>query len=218
MKDSKFIDHTLLKAFATREEIEKLCKEAIEFDFKSVCVNPYYVPLAKELLKGSDVLVCTVIGFPLGANSKEVKAFETKDAILNGADEVDMVINIGEAKAHNFEYVYEDIKAVVDAANATKDGITTKVIIETCYLTDEEKVEACKAAVKANASFVKTSTGFGTGGATAHDVALMRKTVGDKLGVKASGGVHNKQEFDEMVAAGASRIGASCGVKIVKGE
>lgn len=213
MKDAKFIDHTLLKAFATREDIMNLCAEANKYDFKSVCVNPYWVPFAHELLKGTDVLTCTVIGFPLGANSKEVKAFETTDAIANGADEVDMVINIGEAKAHNWEYVYEDIKAVVDAAK----GVTTKVIIETCYLTDEEKVEACKCAKKAGADFVKTSTGFGTGGATVEDIRLMRETVGPIMGVKASGGVHNKEEFDAMVNAGATRVGASCGVKIVEG-
>lgn len=214
MKDAKFIDHTLLKAFATREEIMNLCAEANKYDFKSVCVNPYWVSFAHELLKGTDVLTCTVIGFPLGANTKEVKAFETTDAIANGADEVDMVINIGEAKAHNWDYVYEDIKAVVDAAK----GVTTKVIIETCYLTDEEKVMACKCAKKAGATFVKTSTGFGTGGATVADVKLMRETVGPDMGVKASGGVHNKAEFDEMIAAGATRIGASSGVKIVEGK
>ena len=184
MKDSKYIDHTLLKATATREQIANLCAEANKYDFKSVCVNPYWVSFAHELLSGSDVLVCTVIGFPLGANTKDVKAYETTRAIADGADEVDMVINVGEAKAHNWNYVYEDIKAVVDAAN----GVTTKVIIETCYLTDEEKVEACKCAKRAGADFVKTSTGFGTGGAT-----------------------------DEMIKAGASRIGASCGVQIVEG-
>lgn len=213
MKDSKYIDHTLLKATSTREQIANLCAEANKYDFKSVCVNPYWVSFAHELLKGGDVLVCTVIGFPLGANTKDVKAYETTRAIADGADEVDMVINIGEAKAHNWDYVYEDIKAVVDAAN----GVTTKVIIETCYLTDEEKVEACKCAQRAGADFVKTSTGFGTGGATVEDVALMRKTVGSQMGVKASGGVHNKSEFDQMVNAGATRIGASCGVQIVEG-
>lgn len=213
MKDSKYIDHTLLKATATREQIANLCAEANKYDFKSVCVNPYWVSFAHELLGGSDVLVCTVIGFPLGANTKDVKAYETTRAIADGADEVDMVINVGEAKAHNWNYVYEDIKAVVDAAN----GVTTKVIIETCYLTDEEKVEACKCAKRAGADFVKTSTGFGTGGATACDVKLMRETVGPNMGVKASGGVHNKAEFDEMIKAGASRIGASCGVQIVEG-
>lgn len=213
MKDSKYIDHTLLKAFSTREQIANLCAEANKYDFKSVCVNPYWVPFAHELLKGTDVLVCTVIGFPLGANAKEVKAFETTKAIADGADEVDMVINIGEAKAHNWDVVYEDIKAVVDAAN----GVTTKVIIETCYLTEEEKIEACKCAQKAGADFVKTSTGFGTGGATEADIKLMRQTVGPVMGVKASGGVHNKDEFDTMIKAGATRIGASCGVQIMEG-
>lgn len=213
MKDSKYIDHTLLKAFATREQIANLCAEANKYDFKSVCVNPYWVNFAHELLAGSDVLVCTVIGFPLGANSSDVKAYETTKAIADGADEVDMVINIGEAKDHNWDYIYNDIKAVVDAAN----GVTTKVIIETCYLTDEEKVEVCKCAKAAGADFVKTSTGFGTGGATEKDVKLMRETVGKEMGVKASGGVHNKQEFDAMIKAGANRIGASCGVQIVEG-
>ena len=214
MKDSKYIDHTVLKAFTTREQIINLCAEANKYDFKSVCVNPYWVSFASELLKGTDVLVCTVVGFPLGANAKEVKAFETTKAIADGADEIDMVINIGEAKAHNWEVVYEDIKAVVDAAN----GVLTKVIIETCYLTDEEKVEACKCAQRAGADFVKTSTGFGTGGATVEDVKLMHDTVGDTMLVKASGGVRNKEDFDNMIKVGASRIGASCGVQIMEGE
>ena len=210
---ARMIDHTILKAEATEKEVLKLCKEAVEYNFASVCINPSIVPVAATALEWTDVEVCTVIGFPLGANTKDVKAYETTRAIADGADEVDMVINVGEAKAHNWDYVYEDIKAVVDAAN----GVTTKVIIETCYLTDEEKVEACKCAKRAGADFVKTSTGFGTGGATAHDVKLMRETVGADMGVKASGGVHNKKEFDEMINAGASRIGASCGVQIVEG-
>ncbi len=212
MKDSKYIDHTILKATATKEQIINLCAEAVKYDFKSVCVNPCWVSLAHELLHGTGVLVCTVIGFPLGANTKAVKAFETVDAIKDGADEVDMVINIGQAKAHNYEYVYEDIKAVVDAAN----GVTTKVIIETCYLTDEEKVEVCKCAKRAGADFVKTSTGFGTAGANSDDVKLMRETVGPDMGVKASGGVHNRADFDKMIKAGANRIGASSGVKIME--
>ena len=212
MKDSKYIDHTILKATATKEQIVNLCAEAVKYDFKSVCVNPYWVSLASELLHGTDVLVCTVIGFPLGANTARVKAYETVDAIKDGADEVDMVINIGEAKAHNYDVVYEDIKAVVDAAN----GVTTKVIIETCYLTDEEKVEVCKLAKKAGADFVKTSTGFGTAGATEADVKLMRETVGNDMGVKASGGVHNRDDFEKMIKAGANRIGASSGVKIME--
>lgn len=214
MKTSKYIDHTLLKATATREDILRLCGEAVKYDFKSVCVNPCWVNLAHEVLHGTGVLVCTVIGFPLGANTSAVKAYETVEAIKDGADEVDMVINIGEAKAHNFDAVYEDIKAVVDAAN----GVTTKVIIETCYLTDEEKVEACKCAMKAGADFVKTSTGFGTAGAVVSDVKLMRETVGDTMGVKASGGVHNLEDFKAMVEAGANRIGASSGVKIMEEE
>lgn len=212
MKDSKYIDHTLLKATATKEQIINLCAEAVKYDFKSVCVNPYWVSLAHELLAGSGVLVCTVIGFPLGANASAVKAFETVEAIKDGADEVDMVINVGEAKAQNFDFIYEDIKAVVDAAN----GVTTKVIIETCYLTDEEKKQACLCAKKAGADFVKTSTGFGTGGATPEDVKLMRETVGPVMGVKASGGVHGREDFDAMIKAGATRIGASSGVKIME--
>ena len=213
MIDAKLIDHTNLKATATREDILKLCNEAYKYGFKSVCVNPANVSLAKELLRGSDVLVCTVIGFPLGANTQEVKAFETIQAIADGADEVDMVINIGAAKEHNFELVYQDILAVVDAA----DGVLVKVILETCYLTDEEIVECSKMALKAGADFVKTSTGFGTGGATVAAVKLMRETVGDAMGVKASGGIHNKEDYENMVEAGASRIGTSSGVKIIEG-
>lgn len=210
MKDSKYIDHTLLKAFSTKEQILNLCKEAIDYDFKSVCVNPTWVSTAKEALKGSDVLVCTVIGFPLGANTIEVKAFETKDAILNGANEIDMVINVGRAKMGDFDYIEKEVKAVVGAAN----GTLVKVIIETCYLTDEEKVEVCKRCVKAGANFVKTSTGFGTGGATIHDVELMYNTVNPHCLVKASGGVKTKEDFENMKKVGAMRIGTSNGTSL----
>ncbi len=209
---NKFIDHTILKAVATKEDVKKICDEAIQYDFKSVCINPANVALAKELLEDSDVLVCTVIGFPLGANTKEIKALETLDAIRNGADEIDMVINIGKAKEHDFDYIEDEIKLVV----ASAAGKTVKVIIETCYLTDEEKVECCLAAKRANATFVKTSTGFGTGGATASDIRLMRETVGEEMGVKASGGVRSLEDLESMVEAGASRIGASSGVAIME--
>lgn len=212
MKVNKLIDHTILKAFATEEEVLKLCAEAVEYDFKSVCVNPVNVALAKKALEGSDVLVCTVVGFPLGANTKEIKALETLDAIKNGADEIDMVINIGKAKEHDFEYIEDEIKCVVTASA----GKTTKVIIETCYLSDEEKVECCKAAKAAGATFVKTSTGFGTGGATASDIKLMRETVGAEMGVKASGGVRSFDDVKLMVENGATRIGASSGIQIMK--
>ena len=212
MKVNKLIDHTVLKAFATEEEILKLCAEAKEYDFKSVCVNPANIATAKKALEGSDVLVCTVVGFPLGANTKEIKALETLDAIKNGADEIDMVINIGKAKEHDFEYIEEEIKCVVTASA----GKTTKVIIETCYLSDEEKVECCKAAKAAGATFVKTSTGFGTGGATAADIKLMRETVGAEMGVKASGGVRSFDDLKVMVENGATRIGTSNGIQIMK--
>lgn len=212
MQINKFIDHTLLKAFETSDEIRKLCEEAKKYNFKSVCVNPVNVALAKECLEGSDVLVCTVIGFPLGANTKEIKAFETIDAIKNGADEVDMVINIGKAKEHNYKYIEDEIKMVV-AASA---GKTTKVIIETCYLNDEEKINCCLAAKNAKATFVKTSTGFGTSGATASDIRLMRETVGPDMGVKASGGIRNLDDLKLMVENGATRIGASSGVAIME--
>lgn len=212
MEKAKYIDHTNLKAVATYDDILKLCNEANQYHFASVCVNPSNVSLAHRLLTDSDVLTCTVVGFPLGATPSEVKAYETTKAIVDGADEIDMVINIGMAKAHNWDYVYEDIKAVVDAAH----GVLVKVIIECCYLTDEEKVEACKAAVRAHADFVKTSTGFGTSGATVEDVKLMRKTVGDACKVKAAGGIRDKQTFEAMIAAGADRIGCSCGAKIME--
>lgn len=212
MQINKFIDHTLLKASATEQDIQKLCSEAIQYDFKSVCVNPAYVNLASKLLENTDVLVCTVIGFPLGANTKEIKALEAMDAIRNGADEIDMVINIGKAKAHDYAYIEEEIKMVV-AASA---GKTTKVIIETCYLTDEEKVACCLAAKNAHATFVKTSTGFGTGGATPEDIHLMREAVGPEMGVKASGGVRTLQDLEVMVENGATRIGASSGVAIMQ--
>ncbi|WP_374722210.1 deoxyribose-phosphate aldolase [Peribacillus tepidiphilus] len=215
MNTAKMIDHTLLKAEATQEQIIKLCAEAKKYGFASVCVNPVWVKTATEELKGSDVKVCTVIGFPLGSNTPETKAFEAKNAIENGATEVDMVINIGALKDKNDELVERDIRAVVDTA---KGKALVKVIIETCLLTVEEKVRACELAVKAGADFVKTSTGFSTHGATVEDVALMRKTVGPDIGVKASGGVRDLNDLKSMVEAGANRIGTSSGVKIMNGE
>ncbi|WP_211749735.1 deoxyribose-phosphate aldolase [Paenibacillus sp. Marseille-Q4541] len=210
------VDHTLLKADARREDIIKLAEEAKTYGFASVCVNPGFVSTAYEVLKDTpEVKVCTVIGFPLGATTSEVKAYETKDAIANGATEVDMVINISALKDGNDDYVGADIKAVVDAA---KGKALTKVIIETCLLTDDEKVRACKLAVQAGADFVKTSTGFSTGGATKEDIALMRKTVGPDVGVKASGGVRSAEDALVMIKAGATRIGTSGGVAIAKGE
>lgn len=213
MKLNKLIDHTLLKPEATKTQIEKLCSEAKEYDFKSVCVNPYYVKYAKELLKESDVLVCTVIGFPLGQNTTAIKVAETKDAIQNGADEIDMVINIGALKSKDKDYVLNEIKEI---RNACK-GKTLKVIIETCLLTDEEKITACKLSKKAGADFVKTSTGFSTHGATVEDVKLMRETVGEDMGVKASGGIRDRDTALKMIEAGATRLGVSAGVEIVKG-
>lgn len=213
-KLSSMVDHTLLKAVATEEQIKKLCAEAREYHFASVCVNPVNVALAAKELKGSGVKVCTVIGFPLGANTPLVKAFEATDAIANGAEEVDMVINVGAMKAGDTETVYKDIKAVRDASA----GKLLKVIIETCYLTDEEKIKACELSKKAGADFVKTSTGFGTGGATEADVALMRKTVGPDMGVKASGGIRDAASAAAMVKAGANRLGCSAGVAIAQSE
>jgi deoxyribose-phosphate aldolase len=209
----KMIDHTLLKADATRDEVIKLCDEARKYDFASVCINPSNVKLASECLRGSPVKVCTVIGFPLGATTSMTKAMETRDAIANGASEIDMVINVGSLKAGNYELVRKDIEAVIEAAQ----GALVKVIIETALLTDEEKVTACLLARDAGADFVKTSTGFGPGGATAHDVALMRQTVGQYMGVKASGGIRDLKTAQEMIQAGATRIGASASVAIVKG-
>lgn len=213
---AQMIDHTLLKANATEAEIVKLAEEAKEYKFASVCVNPAWVKTAAEVLKDvPEVKVCTVIGFPLGASTSAVKALETKDAIENGAGEVDMVINIGALKGQQYEVVENDIKAVVDAA---KGKALTKVIIETSLLTDEEKETACKLAVQAGADFVKTSTGFSTGGATKEDIALMRKVVGPSIGVKASGGVRSLEDAQTMIEAGATRIGASSGVAIVNGQ
>lgn len=211
---AKYIDHTLLKADATEAQVKILCEEALEHNFASVCVNPSNVALSSELLKGSDVNVCTVIGFPLGANTKEVKAFEVQDAIKNGAQEVDMVINVGKLKAKDYDYVREDIKAVVNAAN--KKALT-KVIIEACLLTDEEKIMACKLSKEAGADYVKTSTGFSTGGATPKDVKLMRDTVGEEMGVKASGAVRSYEDAINVINAGASRIGASASIVICEG-
>ncbi|MED3562062.1 deoxyribose-phosphate aldolase [Bacillus xiapuensis] len=211
----RMIDHTLLKADATKEYIVKLVEEAKEYAFASVCVNPTWVRTAAEMLKDTpEVKVCTVIGFPLGASTPETKAFETKNAIENGADEVDMVLNIGALKDGDDELVERDIRAVVDAA---KGKALTKVIIETCLLTKEEKIRACELAVKAGADYVKTSTGFSTGGATVEDIELMRQTVGPDIGVKASGGVRSREDAVAIVKAGATRIGASSGVAISKG-
>ena len=213
-KWNKLIDHTLLKANASKNDITKLCDEAMQYDFASVCVNPVWVSYCAEYLKESDVRVCTVIGFPLGANTSKVKAYEAKMAIEEGADEVDMVINIGALKAGDIDTVYQDIQAVVDASQ----GHCVQVIIETCLLTDEEKVLACQQAMKAKATFVKTSTGFSTGGATVHDVALMKQTVGDHCEVKASGGVKTFEDMEAMVNAGASRIGTSSGISLMNYE
>lgn len=214
MKLNKYIDHTLLKPDASQEQIMNLIEEATEHDFASVCVNPTWVAFAAQALKGTDVKVCTVIGFPLGANTPEVKAFEAEDAIQNGADEIDMVINIGALKSQDYELVEKDIRAVVEAAK----GTLVKVIIETCLLTEDEKVKACQIAQKAGADFVKTSTGFSTGGATVTDVALMRKTVGPDMGVKASGGARSYEDALAFIKAGATRIGASSGVAIMEGD
>ena len=205
------IDHTLLKATATSAQIEKLCEEAKTYLFASVCVNPVNVAEAARLLAGTPVKVCTVIGFPLGANTSEVKAFETMNAVSNGAQEIDMVINVGAAKAGDWATVESDIRAVVSAAK----GNLVKVILETCYLTPDEIVCACKAAAAAGADFVKTSTGFGTGGAKTEVVALMKKSIPASMCVKASGGIHTYQEALALIEAGASRIGASAGIQIV---
>lgn len=211
---ASMIDHTILKPETTKEMVKKVCDEAKEYNFASVCVNPYYVSFVKEQLEGSQVKVTSVIGFPLGSTTKEVKAFEAKNAIENGADELDMVINIGALKNREYDIVKEDIEAVV---NVAKGKALVKVIIETCLLTDEEKEIACKLAVEAGADYVKTSTGFSTGGATAEDVKLMRETIGQETGVKASGGIRDSKKASEMIEAGASRIGASSSVEIIKG-
>lgn len=212
MNYAKYIDHTLLKADATIKEITKLCEEARQYGFMSVCINPSYIPLCKELLKGSEVKVCTVVGFPLGMMASSAKAFETKQALLDGADEIDMVINIGKLKDKEYDYVKAEI---AELKHICKDKIL-KVIIETCLLTDEEKVKACQLAKEAGADFVKTSTGFSKGGAVASDIKLMRETVGLEMGVKASGGVSTFDDMLKMIENGATRIGTSHGVDIMK--
>ncbi|QLB12500.1 deoxyribose-phosphate aldolase [Bisgaardia hudsonensis] len=209
---AKFIDHTALTAEKTEKDIIGLCNEALEHHFFSVCINPCHIPLAKEILADSDVKICTVIGFPLGANSTAVKAFETKEAINAGAQEVDMVINVGWIKSEKWQAVKEDIAQVLNACN----GVPLKVILETCLLTKEEIVKACKICKDLNVAFVKTSTGFNKGGATIEDIALMRKTVGT-LGVKASGGIRDTETALAMIKAGATRIGASAGIAIING-
>lgn len=211
---NKYIDHTLLKPEATREQIIALCREAIEYDFKAVCVNPVWVGLVAKELAGSSVLTCSVIGFPLGATTKELKAHEAKTAADCGAQEIDMVINIGALKACDVVSVKEEIEAVVNAVRGRAD---VKVIIETCLLSDQEKITACVIAKEAGAKFVKTSTGFSKGGATCNDVKLMRQTVGSGMGVKASGGVRERKDALDMIAAGATRIGTSNGIAIMKG-
>jgi len=213
---ARMIDHTLLKPEATISDIEKLCDEARKYGFASVCINPCYVALCAKLLRGTDVKVCTVIGFPLGATLSSVKAFEAEHALRDGAQEVDMVINVGLLKSRQYEYVESDIFAVVNTAKRYR--ALTKVILETGLLTDEEKVKACVLAKRAGADFVKTSTGFGKGGATVGDIALMRRVVGSAMGVKASGGVRTREDALAMVAHGADRIGASASVKIVGAE
>lgn len=212
---ASLVDHTLLKQDATQEQIRKLCQEAREYKFASVCVNPSYVPLVAELLRGSDVKVCCVIGFPLGATTTKTKVFETKEVVENGAQEVDMVINVGAVKSGDWDYVRNDIESVVIAAGGKA---LVKVIFETCLLNDEEKIRACTISKQAGADFVKTSTGFSTGGATVEDIKLMRKTVGQNMGVKASGGIKDYDTALAMVKAGATRLGTSSGVAIAKKE
>ncbi len=210
------IDHTLLKPDATSDEIKSLCAEAKKYEFASVCINPGYVPLCSDLLKGTNVKVCTVIGFPLGSTTTEAKRFEAEQAISNGAEEVDMVINVGRLKQGDYDYVFHDVNQVVLAAK--KHEAVCKVILETALLTDEEKIKACIICKQAGADFVKTSTGFSKGGATAGDVALMKYVVGSSVGVKASGGIRSREDAEKMVASGADRIGASASVKIVLGQ
>jgi deoxyribose-phosphate aldolase len=209
---NEMIDHTLLKAESTQDDILKICEEAQKYRFCSVCINPFWVPLAARELRGSSVKVCTVIGFPLGANSTETKMREARLAITHGAQELDMVLNIGALRSKQYQVVEDDIRAVVQSA---RSGILVKVILETCYLTDEEKILACEIAKRAGADFVKTSTGFGSGGAKASDIALMRMIVGPEMGVKASGGIRDLQIAETMIRAGANRLGASASVSIV---
>ena len=212
MMNPKLFDHTILKADAGKDAVKKICKEALEHGFMSVCVNGYYTSYVAELLSGSDVKVCTVVGFPLGQMSPKAKAMEAKLAVEDGAEEVDMVINVGALKDGDYQLVLEDIKEVKAACG----NALLKVIIETCLLTDEEKVKACQLSVEAGADFVKTSTGFSTGGATTKDVALMRKTVGANVGVKASGGIRDKETAQKMIEAGASRLGTSATIAICR--
>lgn len=214
MKLEKFIDHTILKPQTGEKDVLRVCEEARKYNFASVCINPFYTSLVKNALEGTDVKTCVVVGFPLGANTKEVKAFETEEVIKMGADEVDMVINVGALKDEKYDVVKEDIEAVVAAA---KGKALVKVILETCLLTDAEKVKACEIAKAVGADFVKTSTGFSTGGATVEDIKLMRETVGPNMGVKASGAVRTKEDAEAVVSAGASRIGASSSIAIVEG-
>ena len=214
MKIEQYIDHTLLKPQACEEEIIRVCAEAKEYGFASVCVNAYYTSLVRRELEGSGVKTCVVVGFPLGATTKEVKAFEANQAIENGAQEIDMVINVGAIKSNKYDVVREDIKAVVNVASGRA---IVKVILETCLLTDEEKIKACEIAKEVGANFVKTSTGFSTGGATVQDIKLMRETVGPDMGVKASGAVRTTEDAKAVIEAGASRIGASSSIAIVKG-
>lgn len=213
MNIEKYIDHTILKPDATKDMIEKLCFEAIEYGFYSVCVNSYYVSFCKQLLKNSEVKICCVVGFPLGANDSSVKAFEAKKAVENGADEIDMVINIGALKDKNYEFVFNDIKNVL---NEIKNKAVLKVIIETCLLTDEEKIKASELVVEAGADFVKTSTGFSSSGATVEDVMLIKQIVKGKCKIKASGGIRTLNDLNKMIEAGAERIGASASVNIIK--
>ena len=209
---ARMIDHTLLKPDATAEQIRQLCQDARTYNFASVCVNPTWIALAAELLADAPPVVCTVIGFPLGATLPEVKAFETRECITKGAQEVDMVMNIGALKSGDAGLVEQDIRAVVEAA----DGVTVKVIIETALLTENEKIKACELSQTAGADFVKTSTGFSGGGATVEDIELMRRVVGSDMGVKASGGIRNAEDARALIAAGATRLGASAGVKIMQ--